>query len=102
MGAIIGCSLNETLARVHFVAIFAGVNVTFFPQHFLGLQGIPRRYRDYPDQMTSWNVISRSGSLISIAGVMFFRYIITTALMDKSAQDLDGQTTELAPRTPIS
>ena len=64
--------MQETLLKAHFYVIFIGVNLTFFPQHFVGLQGMPRRYSDYPDSMAIWNIIRSSGSLVRIAGVIFF------------------------------
>jgi len=70
--AITGTTLGERGAQAQFFVMFAGVNLTFFPQHFLGLQGIPRRYSDYPDAFSTWNVVRSSGRLVRIVGVMIF------------------------------
>jgi cytochrome c oxidase subunit 1 len=71
-----GLIINEKWLKTQFVIIFIGVNLTFFPQHFLGLAGIPRRYSDYPDAYTTWNIVSTIGSTISIIGILIFLFII--------------------------
>ena len=74
-----GVKYNEFLGVVHFWITFVGVNLIFFPQHFLGLQGMPRRYVDYPEAFRFWNGISTDGYLITIAGVFVFLVVLLEA-----------------------
>jgi cytochrome c oxidase subunit 1 len=67
-----GLRYSESIARVHFWLTFVGVNVTFFPMHFLGLAGMPRRIPDYPDIYAGWNFVSSVGSLVSVIGIGYF------------------------------
>ncbi len=78
-----GYMYNERLANVHFWLMFAGINLTFFPQHFLGLAGMPRRYIDYPDAYAQWNFVSSIGAYISGFSVLIFLYVVYDAFAKK-------------------
>ena len=74
-----GVKYNEFLGALHFWIMFVGVNVIFFPQHFLGLQGMPRRYIDYPEAYTFWNQVSSWGYVITVVGVVVFLIVLIEA-----------------------
>jgi cytochrome c oxidase subunit 1 len=78
-----GVTIHSRWTKIHFFLMFIGVNLTFFPQHFLGLAGIPRRYSDYPDAFTSWNVVSSIGSVLSFVGLVYFIFIVWEAFVSQ-------------------
>src|SRR6187399_1691741 len=78
-----GYMYNETIGKLHFWFTFVGVNLVFFPQHFLGLSGMPRRYVDYPDAFAGWNHVSSLGSYLSGFGVLIFIYGVILAFVKK-------------------
>jgi cytochrome c oxidase subunit I len=78
-----GIMYNETLANIHFWTMFVGVNLIFFPQHFLGLAGMPRRYIDYPDAFTLWNRISSIGYYVTFVSMLVFFWVLIEAARKK-------------------
>src|SRR5213595_3502031 len=76
IGKMSGHQYNETFGQIHFWTTFIGVNLTFFPQHFLGLAGMPRRISDYPEAFAGWNMVSSIGAFISYASTLFFIFIV--------------------------
>src|SRR5437773_4660925 len=78
-----GYMYSETIGKLHFWLTFIGVNIVFFPQHFLGLAGMPRRYVDYPDAFAGWNYISSIGSYISGVGMLIFLFGVIQAFARK-------------------
>ena len=92
---MLGLEYDQVKGKAHFWVMFIGVNVTFFPQHFLGLQGMPRRISDYPDGFAGWNLISSFGSVISVSATWLFLFIIYQQLVEgKAASRYTWQPTE--------
>lgn len=81
MPLLLGVRLNITWRIAQFIIIFIGVNITFFPQHFIGLAGIPRRYVDYPDTFFSWNLLSSVGSTMSTLASIYMFFILWEAFI---------------------
>ncbi len=80
-----GYLYSERLGKLHFWMMLIGVNLAFFPQHFLGLAGMPRRYIDYPEAYRLWNEVSSIGAFISAAGFLVFLFLVVEALVKKRA-----------------
>jgi cytochrome c oxidase subunit 1 len=78
-----GYMYNETIAKLHFWVMFIGVNIIFFPMHFLGLAGMPRRIADYPNAFHGWNEVASIGAFISGVGVLLFFVGLIEAFMKK-------------------
>jgi cytochrome c oxidase subunit 1 len=75
IGKMSGRQYPEWAGKLHFWTTFVGVNLTFFPQHFLGMAGMPRRYIDYPEAYELWNQVSSYGSYITLASTVFFIWV---------------------------
>ena len=88
IGKITGFAYNELYGRIHFWSFFIGVNITFFPMHFLGISGMPRRIPDYPDAFAGWNYISSYGSMVSLVSAGVFVYIVYDLLAGPDRQRL--------------
>jgi len=80
VGKMSGKRYPEVLGQVHFWTTFVGVNLTFFPMHFLGLNGMPRRIPDYPDAFSGWNAVASFGSYINAASTLFFFVVVFLTL----------------------
>jgi cytochrome c oxidase subunit 1 len=83
IGKMSGYQYPEVLAKIHFWLFFIGVNVTFFPQHFLGMQGMPRRYPDYPEAFEGWNLVSSIGAYLSFASAILFLIVVLVTFIRK-------------------
>ena len=84
---IFGVKYNSLLARLQFAFFFIGANVIFFPQHFLGLQGMPRRYVDYADGYAFWNMVSSWGYVIMAIGMVIFFVLLIEAMISRRKAD---------------
>jgi cytochrome c oxidase subunit 1 len=76
IGKMSGRQYPEWAGKLHFAVFFIGANITFFPQHFLGRQGMPRRYIDYPEAFAYWNKVSSIGAFITFASFIFFLGVV--------------------------
>lgn len=76
-----GIALHERWSKVVFFLIFIGVNLTFFPIHFLGAAGMPRRYTDYPDTITPWNTIASFGAVLSLVSLLLFFFVVWESIV---------------------
>jgi cytochrome c oxidase subunit 1 len=76
-----GLQYPEVLGQIHFWVTFIGVNLTFFPMHFLGIAGMPRRIPDYPDAYSDFNAIASFGSQLSVVGALVFAFLVFYTLV---------------------
>jgi cytochrome c oxidase subunit 1 len=91
IGKIVGLRYSEILGKTHFWVFFVGVNVTFFPMHFLGLAGMPRRIPDYPDAYAGWNYVASIGSMISLVAAILFLLFLLKCVMQNAHFLIHGE-----------
>jgi cytochrome c oxidase subunit I len=84
-----GYLYSETVAKLHFWLMFIGAKIAFFPMHFLGLAGMPRRIADYPEAFAGWNFVASFGSYISFAGLLVFLFGMVYARLRKSPRQAE-------------
>jgi heme/copper-type cytochrome/quinol oxidase subunit 1 len=97
-------SLRESLGKLHFYLTFVAVNLTFFPQHFLGLAGMPRRYSDFSETFYAWNKISSAGAFLTMLSVMLFIYIMWEGFVSRRVVMSSFNSPshlEFTPRLPV-
>nr|WJW71311.1 cytochrome c oxidase subunit 1 [Macrocystis pyrifera] len=87
IGKMTGLAYPEILGQIHFWLMFLGVNLTFFPMHFLGLAGMPRRIPDYPDSYAGWNGLASFGSILSSIASLFFFFVVYITLTRGSVEE---------------
>jgi len=78
---IVGLVFNKFLMYVVFFLIFFGVNLTFFPLHFAGMHGYPRKYVDYSDVYSFWNIIASYGRMLSVFSLLLFVFLLIDSLL---------------------
>lgn len=83
IGKISGKQYSESLGKLHFFLMFIGVNTLFFPMHFMGLAGMPRRIPDYPDAYAGWNMVSTVGAIITGVGILVFMTVVLQIFITK-------------------
>lgn len=99
IGKFTGFQYPETLGKIHFWLMFIGVNLTFFPMHFLGLAGMPRRIPDFPDGYIPFNKLASFGSMISVVGILLFFYIMyCTFVSEERVSANPWDITDIEPR----
>jgi len=95
-----GLTYSQSLGKVHFWTRFVGVNLTFFPMHFLGVAGMPRRIPDFPDAFVGWNTVASFGSLVSAFSTVFFLFVIYSALVSVPGREMYSGRNPWSPLSP--